>query len=155
MPNQFEVHEQLPSQDVLPLGILFQHVATSPSDGTKLGIANICISVDAPNLEVLIRDKANNDLEGALVELLTLEGDVEQAKYTAPSGIATFNVSAECCLRISCAGKQSQFQPVKINAGGSQFMYALADAVPVIHTNKGTGISLVPSNSQNTLYQIK
>ena len=154
MPNMFELQQGLPSQDVTPYGVLFQHIATSPSTGTKQGLIGFFISVDAPNLEVLVRDKANNNIEGATVELLSLEGDVEQAAITNSSGLAVFFISSECCIRITSTGKQKQFHRVKINAGGSQFMYTLLDSVPVIFTNKGMAINTAPSDPQSKLYHL-
>ncbi len=154
MPNKFEVHEQLPSQDVLPLGILFQHVATSPSEGTRLGIANICISVDAPNLEITVKDKSGNLINGATVQLLDSMQEVIDQDTTGADGIATFFVSTECCVRIIYAGKQTDYQRISINAGGSQLQYTLGNSVPVIFAGCHTLINEVPSNPQNDKFHL-
>lgn len=118
------------------------------------GLGSMYIASDVPNLEVRVRDKFGANIEGARVDVLGYEGDLEQTKYTNASGLTTFFVSATCKLRINAAGKQQQKHDIDIANIGTRLSFSLLDAVPIIKTNKGTGINLVPTDPQNANFKI-
>lgn len=136
------------------LGVRAVSIVSETRGLSRIGVGRMYLVSDVPNLEVRVRDKTGVDIVGARVDILGYEGDVEQTKFTNASGLAIFFVPPTTKLRLNAAGKQQQKHDVDIASVGSRLCYSLLDAVPVIRTNKGTGINLVPTDSQNQIFKI-
>ena len=105
-------------------------------------------------MNLLITDEDNTpQVCGVLIKS---DGYQDIAEETDENGWLSTDCGVSGTVTITCPGKITQTHDYDTDIlSGGVLQYTLLDAVPVIHTNKGTGLSLAPTNPKNTLFQIK